>query len=65
MTCVPMSTPATTGFSRPRLRIKRETVISWLTQYVEDLEARGTAHGTIIRYRGVLRHYVAPNLGKC
>jgi len=30
----------------------------------EDLEARGTAHGTITRYRGVLRHYVAPTLGK-
>ena len=43
---------------------QRETVGSWLTQYVDDLEARGTAHGTVTRYRGLLRNYVLPQLGK-
>lgn len=31
---------------------------------MDDLEARGTAHGTITHYRGILRNYIYPRLGK-
>jgi integrase len=43
---------------------QRETVGSWLTQYVDDLEARGTAHGTVVRYKGILRNHVMAALGR-
>jgi integrase len=43
---------------------QRETVGAWLTKYVDDLEARGTAHGTVTRYRGILRNYLSPRLGR-
>lgn len=43
---------------------QRETVGSWLTRYLDDLETRGTAHGTVVRYRGILRNYLQPRLGR-
>ena len=43
---------------------RRETVGSWLAQYLDDLETRGTAHSTVVRYRGIVRNYLAPQLGK-
>jgi integrase len=43
---------------------QRETVGSWLTQYVDDLEARGTAHGTVVSYKAILRNYVMAALGR-
>jgi integrase len=43
---------------------QRETVGSWLTRYLDDLEARGTTHGTVVRYRGLARNYLSPRLGK-
>src|SRR5262245_36141090 len=43
---------------------QRETVGSWLTQYVDDLEARGIAHGTVTRYRGILRNFFLPRFGR-
>jgi integrase len=43
---------------------QRETVASWLSQYVDDLEARGAPHSTVSRYRGILVNYVLPLLGK-
>src|SRR5258708_24909109 len=43
---------------------QRVTVAPWLTRFIDDLEARGAAHSTVVRYRGVLRNYLAPRLGK-
>jgi hypothetical protein len=43
---------------------QRETVGSWLTKYVDDLEARGISHGTVTRYRGILRNYIIPKFGR-
>ena len=43
---------------------QRVTVGPWLTRFIDDLEARGAAHSTVVRYRGVLRNYLAPRLGK-
>lgn len=43
---------------------RRETVGSWLVQYVADLETRGVASGTVTRYRGILTHHLAPALGR-
>lgn len=43
---------------------QRETVASWLSQYLDDLEARGAPHSTISRYRGIFVNYVSPLLGK-
>jgi len=43
---------------------QRETVASWVTSYVDDLEARGIAISTVVRYRGILRNYLVPRLGK-
>jgi 23S rRNA A2030 N6-methylase RlmJ len=43
---------------------RRETVRSWLNQYVDALEARNAAHATIVRYRGILKNYLVPQLGR-
>lgn len=40
------------------------TVSTWLTHYLDDLEARrAVRHATLTRYRGILRTVVAPTLG--
>jgi integrase len=43
---------------------QRETVASWLSQYLDDLEARGAPQSTISRYRGIFVNYLLPFLGK-
>jgi hypothetical protein len=43
---------------------QRETIGSWVTSYIDDLETRGTANGTVVRYRGILRNHLLPRLGK-
>jgi integrase len=43
---------------------QRETVGPWLTRFIDDLEARGAANSTVVRYRGILRNYLSPRLGK-
>src|SRR3569833_1952281 len=43
---------------------RRETVASWVEKYIDDLEARRTAHATVKRYRGILRNYLQPELGR-
>ncbi len=43
---------------------QRETIASWVSAYVDDLEARGTANATVVRYRGIVKNYLVPRLGK-
>jgi integrase len=43
---------------------QRETVESWLTSYIDDLETRGTTDSTVVRYRGILRNHLLHRLGK-
>lgn len=43
---------------------ERVTVGAWLKQYLDDLETRGAGHETVIRYRGILKNYLGPELGR-
>jgi hypothetical protein len=42
----------------------RETVGSWLRQYVADLETRHASCETLKRYRGIFENHLKPGLGK-
>ena len=42
---------------------QRQTVLDWVTEYVDDMERRGVAHNTIVRKRGILENHLAPALG--
>jgi integrase len=44
---------------------ERITVGAWITQHLDDLEARNAArHGTLKRYRGILKNYIDPAIGR-
>ncbi len=71
-TCVERLARRSLRSSRERWSIGRtgwhppinETVASWLSQYLDDLEARGAPQSTISRYRGIFVNYLSPLLGK-
>lgn len=43
---------------------ERQTLGPWLHQYVDGLEAQKVSQGTLVRYRGVVRNYLEPKLGR-
>src|SRR5207302_678296 len=43
---------------------ERQTLGLWLEQYVDSLEARKVAHNTLVQYRGIVRNYLIPQLGR-
>jgi integrase len=43
---------------------ERQMVGQWLHQYLDGLEAQRVSHGTLVRYRGVVRNYLEPQLGR-
>jgi integrase len=43
----------------------RITLTDCLTRYLDDMEARkAIAHGTLVKYRGILRNYIIPAMGR-
>jgi integrase len=43
---------------------ERQMLGPWLYEYVDGLEAQKLAHATLVRYRGIIRNYLDPKLGR-